>query len=75
MEKWFAFRSYNSQTIYGFGTDQDADRYIDTLNTGREINVYGAYALGEDEAGELGLDDNTDALNLDDALAEIDGKR
>lgn len=72
MEKWFAFRAYNSQTIIAYGTESEADRYADHLNADREINVYGAYGLTAAEAAELNPADRCDTFNLSDALAEIE---
>lgn len=70
-EKWFAFRAYNSQALYGFGTDEEAKAYgALVLNADREINVYGAYPLTDEEAAELRLTDNTEAFNLDEALQD-----
>ena len=43
MERWFVFKAYNSQRLYGFGTDDEAERYVDLLNTDRAINHYAAY--------------------------------
>src|SRR5687768_14100213 len=59
--KWFAFRAYNSETQYGYGTTEDADRYSDLLNTGREVDLFSAYELTDEEAAELGLKDREDA--------------
>ena len=71
MEQWFAFRAFNSQTFYGFGTDEQADRFADHLNKRRETNVYGAYPLTTDEAIELRVDERDDAFNLDDELRAV----
>lgn len=67
-QQWFEFRAYNTQALYGFGTEAEADRYADALNEGREINVYAPYPLTEAEAIELCLDDNTEAFILEDEL-------
>ncbi len=72
MEQWFAFKAWNSQTAYGWGTAREAEAYADHLNRGREINLYGAYEMTGEEAVEEGLgDDRTDAVNLDDELRAI----
>jgi hypothetical protein len=65
-ETWYAFRAFNSQNIYAYGTEQQAERYADKLNKNRDINVYGAYRLTDDEAAEMELEGNTEAFNLDD---------
>jgi hypothetical protein len=68
MEAWYAFKAYNSQTQYGYGTATEADQYADLLNRNREINVYAPHKLDDAEAAELKLEGNTDAFNLSDAL-------
>jgi hypothetical protein len=67
-EQWFAFRAYNSQALYGYGTEEQAEAYVDDLNRQlrRDVNVYGAYALSDDES--RGLEENTEAFNLDDEI-------
>ncbi len=72
MEQWFAFRAYNSQEILAFGTEGEANRYADHLNRNREINVYGAYPLTDEEVTEKNLESCGDTFNLEDALSEID---
>lgn len=67
-EQWFAFRAYNSQTLYGFGTSEEAECYADALSASKEINLYGAYPLTADEAKELKLESRDDAINLEDEL-------
>lgn len=64
-EAWYAFRAYNTQNVYAFGTEKQAERYADKLNENRDINVYGAYRLTDEEAAELKLEDNTEAFSLD----------
>lgn len=79
MEKWFIFTAWNSQSAYGFGTEEEAERYCDILNRKREINVYSIAEISADEDSELlaGLDSgrDTDGFRLDEAIAaqaEID---
>lgn len=70
-QTWFAFRAYNTQTLYGFGTAEEADKFEDILNADREINVYSAHPLSLEEATELKLEGpnaRNDGLNLDDEL-------
>lgn len=47
-ERWFAFKAYNTQTLYGFGTEAEADEYCDHLNEARSINHYAAVPLADD---------------------------
>ncbi len=71
MEQWFAFRASNSQTLYGFGTDEQADKFADQLNKRRKTDVYGAYPLTTDEAIELRVDERDNAFNLEDELRAL----
>ena len=71
MEQWFAFRALNSQTLYGFGTDQRADKFTDHLNQRRKTDVYSAYPLTTDEAIELRVDEQDNAFNLEDELRAL----
>ena len=64
-ESWYAFRTYNSKNIYAYGTEQQAERYAEKINKDRDINVYGAYRVSDEEAAELKLEDSTEAFNLD----------
>lgn len=70
-DRWFAFRAYNSQTLFGYGTEEEADLYADFLNTSRTYNVYGAYPVSADEDDAENLERNTDAFNLADELQSI----
>lgn len=70
MTQWYAFKAYNSQILYGFGTTEEAERYADRLNRGREVNHYAAYAVPKEAVEATGLDDNSEAFNLSDALME-----
>lgn len=67
---WWAFTGSNLQAAYGFGTREEAGEYQDRLNSGREINHYEIRYLPWAEAREMGLEDRTDAVNLEEALAE-----
>jgi hypothetical protein len=71
MEQWFAFRALNSQTLYGFGTDQQVDKFIDHLNQHRKTDLYGAHPLTTDEAIELRVDERDNAFNLEDELRAL----
>lgn len=64
MEKWFAFKAFNSQVQYGFGTAKDAELYADHLNEGREINLYSANEITAEEALEKDLEGRSDSFNI-----------
>lgn len=70
--QWFAFRAYNSQTLYGYGTADEADAYSDHLNKGKEINLYAAHPLGNDDETDAAHRDN--GISLEDELAAIEGE-
>jgi hypothetical protein len=36
----FEFTAYNTETLYGYGTETEANLYLDWLNENREINEY-----------------------------------
>ena len=69
-DQWFAFRAYNSQTIYGWGTAEEAGRYADHLNARREINVYAPHPVQADEAAAIEARDDGIPLSL--ALSDIE---
>lgn len=72
MTGFFEFRAYNSQTIYGYGSERDASLYEDYLNRNREINHYGAYSVSKYKAKELRLPYRDDVVDLDDASDLLD---
>lgn len=67
-QSWYKFVAYNTQTLYGYGTAEEADQFSDQLNASRVINHYAAHALDEATATELKLEDNTEAFNIGDEL-------
>lgn len=67
METTFEFTAYNTETLYGYGTEAEATLYVDWLNKDREINLY--------QMAESGLTDeqaDTLAINLRDDLADLE---
>jgi len=54
-EQFFAFKAYNTETLYGYGTAADAEEYAAALNRDREINCFGVYPLTHEEAEEADL--------------------
>jgi hypothetical protein len=73
METWYAFRAYNAQTHYGYGTAQEAERYADKLNAGREINHFAAHTMIADEISDLKLENNDLGFSLAIALSDQRG--
>ncbi|WP_448205328.1 hypothetical protein [Azospirillum sp. sgz302134] len=67
-ERWYAFRAYNSQTLYGWGTAAEAARYVDAINVGKEINLYGIDELSAEQIEDLGLEKRDDVFSLEDEL-------
>jgi hypothetical protein len=66
MEVTYAFTAYNTETQYGFGTEDEATEYLEWLNKDKEINLY------EMEISDL-TDDQADtlAINLRDNLNDL----
>ena len=52
MLSFYKITAYNCQSLYFWGTETDAERYVDWLNRDREINVYSAQAIPESECEE-----------------------
>jgi hypothetical protein len=72
MEHWYAFKAYNNQIAYGYGTAQEADRYTDHLNRNRDINHFAPRILSDAEVAQLGLEDSDLGISLSVALSDID---
>jgi hypothetical protein len=70
MEYWFAFRAYNAQTRYGFGTITEAERYADHLNTHVETNHFAPRVLMPDEITDLKLESGDLGFSLSIALTD-----
>lgn len=65
----YKFAAYNTQAMYGWGDEKEADAYCDFLNRDREINVY-SFSEITDEAEIAKHDSNGEGVNLADALQE-----
>jgi hypothetical protein len=61
MTSFFAITAYNTTSLYFWGTDTDAERYVDWLNRDRENNVYSASAIPEDQWSDY--EDRDDVLS------------
>lgn len=71
MSKAYKFAAYNSQALYGWGTEAEAIAYADHLNRDREINVYCfAEVTDTDELAKLDAGYG-DQLNLSDELIAV----
>lgn len=66
----YKFTAYNTQPMYGWGDDAEADAYCEYLNLDREINVY-SWEQVTDEGEIAHRDSCGDGVNLDEALQEI----
>lgn len=71
-ESWYEFRAFNAQAIYGYGTADEADRYSDLLNAGRETAHYAAYVIPAAQAAEMKLEERDDVFSLSIALADAE---
>jgi hypothetical protein len=73
MEHWFAIKAYNAQTHYGYGTEEEAHRYADELNHGR--NYYWPYPMTREQIAELKLENSDLGFSLSIALADTEQTR
>lgn len=70
--KWHIFKAYNQQTFYGFGTKDEAEKYADYLNKGKDINLYYADPASPEDAERLDADNGWgDQVNLSDAIQAV----
>ena len=61
MTSFFKIAAYNTQALYFWGTEEDAERYVDWLNRDREINTYSAQAIPEADWAKY--EERDDVLN------------
>ena len=61
MTSFFKIAAYNTEALYFWGTEENAERYVDWLNRDREINTYSAQAIPEAEWSDY--EDRDDVLN------------
>lgn len=71
MEFVYKFTAYNTETIYGFGTEEEAITYQDWLNRDRQINLYerAVSELSDEQADTLAINirENLNDLELIDS--------
>lgn len=67
METTYEFTAYNTKTVYGYGSEDEAGLYLGWLNRDREINLYemAKSSISQDEADTL-------AINLRENLGDLD---
>ena len=65
MPSFYEITAYNTQALYFWGTEANAERYVDWLNRDREINVYSARAIPEADWAEY--ESRDDVLNGEEA--------
>lgn len=65
MTSFFKIAAYNTQALYFWGTEENAERYVDWLNRDREINTYSAQAIPEADWAEY--EGRDDVLNGEEA--------
>ena len=66
METTYEFSAYNTESVYGFGSESEATQYLEWLNRGKEINLF--------EMSETKMTDeqsDTLAMNLRDCLSDL----
>lgn len=67
MENIYEFSAYNTESIYGYGTESEATQYLAWLNRDREVNLFevGESSLTMEQADTL-------AINLLENLQDLD---
>jgi hypothetical protein len=70
MHTLYVFTAYNTQAMYGWGKEADAEAYCAFLNLNREINVFSWQEVTDEEEVAL-RDRNAEGVNLSDELYEI----
>lgn len=71
-ENWSKITSYGQETRYGYGFEDEADRYCDLIDSDRVI--WHATAMTDEEIDEIDLDHpsrGTEGFNLSDAITLI----
>lgn len=66
MDTVYEFTAYNTEKIYGWGSEEEARLYLDWLNQKREINQYG---MAESDLTAEQAD--TLAIHLRDCLGDL----
>jgi hypothetical protein len=69
MERWYRFSVGDRKPLYGRGTMDQALEYADRVKH-RHNSICTTSALLDEEAQKLGLEDNTEAFALTQALAD-----
>ena len=62
MDKWWRIAQHNGTPLYGWGTEKEANDYVELLNIGRDVDVYVALEC------EDGFDPGDDGFDLTDEL-------
>lgn len=70
---WYKITAYNTQARYGYGSEAEAAKLCEILNSGREINVY-SFEVVEDAEEIARLESDQVWANLEDELAAIDAE-
>ena len=74
MEKWFKIQAYNSTPYWAWGTEQLANKFADTVDGDREINIHVVTELSASEVAEMDLENNSEAFSLSDWASENDAQ-
>ena len=68
LDGWWAFTAYNTETLYGWGDKDEAEKIADILNEGRETNLYFPEPLTDSE--QLARMNDSSGFNMNDELIE-----
>ena len=69
METWYEFWANNRESLYGYGTSNEAEKYCEFLNQDREIHLFYVDECPQEKCDRLA--ERTDTFNLADTLAQI----
>lgn len=68
-ECWWIFKSYNTDSLYGFGTEFDAKRYVDMLNKNTIYNCWDYYSADDNMTKKLNANPQS-GFSLSDAFCD-----
>jgi len=65
MQTWWKIQAYNSTPYWGYGSQEDAEKFADHCDKGREINLHTISEVTDAEMIES-LEAGGEGFNLDD---------
>ena len=65
---WYRFHAFNRNSLYGWGSAEEADKFCDKLNEGRALGIYAAEIVSNYDVMGLGLVEGPESFNIADEL-------